>query len=1049
MERLKYRLGTQSRFWVSFLSWIAAASFVLDPVLSSANPADLPSFETLEQKVEFLLAVKQKVPSLFQGAERYEIDLFDLLEDQRKLLEKLNENPDYSQACADKTYLALEIIPPAEGIPVGKVEIRSEAIAAWRAELLGIADQVERQISDPDRISGRIKLLKTRLLQADWAAVESVLHQVGQMPSGFEVLSKNQQQTLKAQQKLLNELNRTAKGRTAVARVEAALEHYDEIRDLIESKPGLSKEVLEQVKQTLEAKNELYLLLSVLTFSHRRVGHHLPVTPQNWELVRSGLDSLNGADLVFYSDKNEVLAPAVMRLLGLSPPGLPVTVVESLIEGMFRRLQHYSHQVLRTSALARSPVKITEVSPSVAIFRGCAGGDCSSRFSFPYPNDPHERVFFIEDPRGLPGNARQIKGYLSATHVIQDGKPALYLITMNGVHVGAKDAELIMRGLEKEKKALGVDAILLPESSRLAGLINFPDIRAVYQAHNQGQLARDLTYRDPWIRESIENYPSRYNQASYDYMDNNSRGVPISFREDELTGIVTKTSMVRAAVPVPCRIKDADPALLLEFLIDLRHSGRLEMEKKVSELPSVQEKLSGMNLGEFFNVLESCQNHGQSMKVEEFKEVLQSFLALFSLPHFLEQRPGLLYPGVTRCWDAFLAPQIEETAKWIVVDAKRTSRLLPEQTSIATLTTHQEALLTSVVFRAYSEHLIQEFQTAEPPVRHLFSDVLVFIRPNFLLEQLLKAEDEHLRFTAAYSLGAIAGSNLKIRKSLVEVLQKDEDSGVRSVAAYSLRRAIDTDAVIQDVFAEALSHPTRREKDPEIRRTIARALRGIVQKRPDVYAALVAALQDEDREVRSLASFSLGDLSAEAMQTHGLAIIQALKRPDPEMRDALTRLLRVSQPTDPKMHFALLDLMLDRSLDEGAAGCAFDVIKALKPTDSEAHLSLARAIGSSQHSVRTFASSLLQELKPRRLEVSETVLRSIHALRNTEAGYKMDHSLKAFVRSPSFIAGLIVHPVFSHCPFPGCLSLLTALERGPLEELPRVLEELFDLLPPH
>jgi hypothetical protein len=195
------------------------------------------------------------------------------------------------------------------------------------------------------------------------------------------------------------------------------------------------------------------------------------------------------------------------------------------------------------------PVTLKEVTPREAIFRGCTGGDCSSQYSFPYPNDPHERVFFIygggkdvdkekgkeEEKEEAPEEESHLKGYVSATEVNYKGKKALYVITIAGNRVSAGDTKLILMALEKAKEQLGFYQILLPAQDKINGLINFPAPRGVYEQYVKGHSPLPMEYQDQLIRRAIETFDSKNNSGAYDHMESNAVGIELKVDSKERT----------------------------------------------------------------------------------------------------------------------------------------------------------------------------------------------------------------------------------------------------------------------------------------------------------------------------------------------------------------------------------------------------------------------------------------------------------------------------------------------------------------------------------
>jgi hypothetical protein len=229
-----------------------------------------------------------------------------------------------------------------------------------------------------------------------------------------------------------------------------------------------------------------------------------------------------------------------------------------------KEINNYASDTISNQTKVTSSIELVQVPPQIGIFRGCIGGDCSSQFSFPYPNDPHEKVFYIK--------TKTLKGYVSTTEVMVGAEKALYVITISGANVSAEDVELIFRGFEKAKEALGVKHIILPTLNNLAGLINFPNIRAVYENHiKKSNHSIEIVYQDKEIRDAIEKYKpwSGYNAGAYDHSDRNKNGVVLLIKNNPV-----KVEIAERLLPQDKSFSNED---LFEFIRELRSSGRKEM----------------------------------------------------------------------------------------------------------------------------------------------------------------------------------------------------------------------------------------------------------------------------------------------------------------------------------------------------------------------------------------------------------------------------------------------------------------------------------------
>ena len=183
------------------------------------------------------------------------------------------------------------------------------------------------------------------------------------------------------------------------------------------------------------------------------VMHREPGLPQlnTWDALMAEIVGLNVDHLIHLDDKNDALKPIICQVLNTSSE----TELNRAIDAVHGNIHSFASQTSSQQSRVTSSVKISQVLPQVGIFRGCTGGDCSSQFSFPYPNDPHEMVFFIED---LPN----IDSQLYRPTLTKKQKRQRKLERTQGIHVEQTKMKVIY-GLHKQvqfKSRWGLAAIV-------------------------------------------------------------------------------------------------------------------------------------------------------------------------------------------------------------------------------------------------------------------------------------------------------------------------------------------------------------------------------------------------------------------------------------------------------------------------------------------------------------------------------------------------------------------------------------------------------------
>ena len=885
----------------------------------AVNTAILPPLTTDQQKLEFLLAIRKQVPRLFRDAAQYDINLFELLGDQEKLVEALKKaDPGYTQAFENRPYLTLTITPPAAGIEVGSVVIKPEAIEAWKKEVLEKLHTYRQKNKDggPAELISKINTLHQELVSDDGAHVFSAVDQIGALPKGDQLT------------KIRNELNPLLAGKKdRKSRIEVLINHYDRFKDLIE-RPGtnLNHDQLKRGIQIIDQKEELGDLLNLWVLAHRNLPNE---THKNWESFEGSIKTLSTEDLIHFIDKADALDPRVRKTLNAE-----TKISNEISNALFKRLDYFASQRSKTTEKVTQAVRLQEVPPALGIFRGCVGGDCSSRYSFPYPNDPHERVFFIEDPK----NAGRLKGYVAATVVTQDGKQALYVNTISGANVTAGNTELILRAFEKDKETLGVNRIFLPTPSNLAGLINYPQIAEIYKDHSSKQ-SEPISYQGPAVRNKIQAYRSLYgyNSGPYDHMESNrdATGIYFKSKKDLDTIQVVTQSNPGLQPPQPAALKNQTEPLLA-FVIDLKNSGRSELLDRTLKIPEVNTHLTSKGLSHFLEALESCQRDGIQLTQSEHETYLKDILTKkigIQNPNFLTKPVNFLYPGNVSCSDAFAPNNIEKTAEDLVHDANSNS-FVPRTVNLE---------------RIYQTVGIREKLNKTKAFKSLINNILTDLN-----------DENYIKWSSACTaLTKIKPTDPLVQQVLVDALKngKKGQFGFTECTTDVFKAIQPTDPAILAAIAAHLKDP-----DSEVSRSAAEALGAIKAEDPAILAAIVAHMKDPDPDVRNQAISALRVLKPKDPAIHR-ALADALKDPDEFTRGNAAVALTAIKPTDPAIHRALAEALNDRS--ELLAVSAATALGNLNTTDPAIHRALAEALKNHKPSIRRSAAKALMEIKPK------------------------------------------------------------------------------------
>ncbi len=92
-----------------------------------------PQIQTDEDKIKFLLALRQILPNIITDSARYNFDLWELLDDQKSLVESLQKIPAFNQLFAQRPpYLRMEIRSSAD-VAAKEVSLNPAQFARWKS----------------------------------------------------------------------------------------------------------------------------------------------------------------------------------------------------------------------------------------------------------------------------------------------------------------------------------------------------------------------------------------------------------------------------------------------------------------------------------------------------------------------------------------------------------------------------------------------------------------------------------------------------------------------------------------------------------------------------------------------------------------------------------------------------------------------------------------------------------------------------------------------------------------------------------------------------
>lgn len=225
-----------------------------------------------------------------------------------------------------------------------------------------------------------------------------------------------------------------------------------------------------------------------------------------------------------------------------------------------------------------------------------------------------------------------------------------------------------------------------------------------------------------------------------------------------------------------------------------------------------------------------------------------------------------------------------------------------------------------------------------------------------LLTGMLKHPDEEIWTWSAFALGGMGEKSAPAIPALVEALARNE-----TIMPYTTSHSAVTALSAIGVSAIPALVKALRSDNHVVRRRAAEAFLGMYEKKTALGALVKAATEDEDREVRRLATFALVFPYGSDTDETGVvpALIRIVKDKDPKVRAAGVRALAGLGPKDfPLQPFADIFSDPDASV-RLAAVRAFSSL----PLNKEITSALEPLLNDSDDQVRAAAKDLRDRLR--------------------------------------------------------------------------------------
>ena len=355
------------------------------------------------EKLKKIHWAEEFMPGLVQQGLKHEFSPFEILDEQDRIEEILRTDPEFQRlSAARKPPISIQVENEIKR-DVVKFLPKTGATDDWEAALNARAnppfgaplaiDQISKRLDHLRQVlgGGNSKGLTTGLIQTLPAVAKKQAFKISDFNALLDFLSKNLADPVPGTFRPSHGLNLGPSKAAALAR-------------------------LTQLKAS---ESELWKWFGVLSDSLTQV------------LARNA----------------DELATHINSQLGGNVKGVQPEEIAPWIEW----LRKNSDKKVTSITEYRGQVRLIEIPPSLSIFRGCAGNDCSTSSEFAITNDPNERVFLVF------GEDKKLKGYLQGTLLDVEGRPSFYIITVNGPHLSEADTKAAVAGIQRSLKEIGAE----------------------------------------------------------------------------------------------------------------------------------------------------------------------------------------------------------------------------------------------------------------------------------------------------------------------------------------------------------------------------------------------------------------------------------------------------------------------------------------------------------------------------------------------------------------------------------------------------------------
>ncbi len=906
-----------SRFGIIF-AWAFGCAVLLGSALAFSADFKPPTFQSDQERVSYLEYLEEHLPTLFEEPASYDRDFFEILDSQATLYEQLNKLPDFQTAMKSR--------PPL----------------------------VEIVISDPSSHSPDLDIIHSPSTPEDKAQAESWKKGLIERTRKFF-------------------LAETGKGPRAPPHTEVHARLQTELKSLETS--GSMNGFLTGLINSLPPTQRGAIFKMPLEQQLQALAHELPE-----DVIASGFRASNFGITAGHLSKEEALKMLRSRIQSeaelrdllslwlLTSEGGSIDAIPATLKKQAQRIIDETPLLkakFKTAAAAPPAQKpsasllLREVPPQIAVFRGCAGSDCSTKYSFGYPWDPMERVFYVWDEKGA------LKGYVSTTLVESGVKRALYVHTINGKRLSAANTEAVLSALHSQKSALGADEILLPVEGKVGENINFKEIQDVLRHHTKGAPEVLISYLNAKTRETLD----QASTGKYDLMSKNKTAVTFHPKHAEPKNPPLKITL-ETKEPSPFVAKQISRDKALFMALNFSFFDNETLAEKIATTIGVNQE----NYKALVDVFKNIEN----LPIREFRAIVRASLShlgvskgLLADDALFFRTPNLIATGQLKAPDC-LTPENRELTVGLATYALG-SENLDQALVIALLKREPKAFsedrkfLKAVKKLAFSDEL-EEFGHFQEVLASGFK-----IDLHALIQEGFADPEPHVRQGAA----RLAGEYRKreFQNSLIDGLFDPNESVSRDMLAAIQYLAQFNPVDTPRIRGLILQHFSN--KDATIRINTFRAARAFYSRAEIENQFIDHVLHDStvETQIEGLEYLRESPLNDSKLRK---AIIQLSKHLDPRLRTASALAFSHMNDLDSLSERALTHLLADpiASVRQGA----IDALTSNRLVTPKLEVALVETLGAGEeefilavlkslNGLRTLTPSAASKLEPKLIEL--------------------------------------------------------------------------------